>query len=305
MRKLFIFLILISTTVNLKAIENKILFKINNEIITSIDLKNETNYLLVTNQNIKSLTKNQIIEIAKNTLIRERIKRIELLKYIKKIELEERFLDNIIKDLYLRIDLNSKEELKNYLINNKVKYSYMINKLTINTLWNNLIFEKYSSKVIINKQEIKSEILKNQNFIEQFKLSEIVFEVEKMEDLNKKFLTIKKNIEEFGFENSAVRFSIASSATQGGKVGWISENSLNKKIAAEINKLNPGDYTNPIIIPGGFIIIKLEEIKKEKKEIDLDSEIEKVIRYKTNEQLNTFSNIYLKKIMKDNEIEQI
>ena len=118
-------------------------------------------------------------------------------------------------------------------------------------------------------------------------------------------MTIKKNIEEFGFENSAVRFSIASSAAQGGKVGWISENSLNKKIAAEINKLKPGDYTNPIIIPGGFIIIKLEEIKKEKKEIDLDSEIEKVIRYKTNEQLNTFSNIYLKKIMKDNEIEQI
>ena len=91
MRKLFIFLILISTTVNLKAIENKILFKINNEIITSIDLKNETNYLLVTNQNVKSLTKNQIIELAKNTLIRERIKKIELLKYIKIIELEENF----------------------------------------------------------------------------------------------------------------------------------------------------------------------------------------------------------------------
>ena len=177
--KIILFLILISTTVNLKAIENKILFKINNEIITSIDLKNETNYLLVTNQNVKSLTKNQIIELAKNTLIRERIKKIELLKYIKIIELEEKFLDNIIKDLYLRINLNSKEELKNYLINNKVKYSYMINKLTINTLWNNLIFEKYSSKVIINKQEIKSEILKKQNFIEQFKLSEIVFEVEK------------------------------------------------------------------------------------------------------------------------------
>ncbi len=307
MKKLIIFLILIfvSTTIQLRAIENKILFKINDEIITSIDLKNETNYLLVTNQNVKSLTKNQIIEIAKNTLIREKIKKIELHKYIKKIEVEEKFLDNIIKDLYLRINLNSKEELKNYLIENKVKYSYMINKLTLNTLWNKLIFEKYSSKVIINKQKIKSEILKTQNFIKQFKLSEIVFEVEKTENLDKKFSTIKKNIDEFGFENSAVRFSTASSASQGGKIGWVSENSLNKKITFELNKINPGDYTNPIIIPGGFIIIKLEEIKKEKKEIDLAKEIERVIRFKTNEQLNTFSNIYLKKIMKDNEIEKI
>ena len=305
MKKLFICLILILTSVNLGAIENKILFKINDEIITSIDLKNETNYLLVTNENARSLSKNQIIEISKNTLIREKIKKIELLKYIKTLEIEEKFLDNIIKDLYLRINLNSKEELKKYLINNKVKYSYMINKLTLNVLWNNLIFEKYSSKVIINKNEIKSEILKKQNLIKQFKLSEIVFDVEKKKDLNEKFFTIKKNIEEFGFENSAIRFSIASSADQGGKIGWISENSLNKKITVEINKLNPGEYTNPIIIPGGFIIIKLEEIKKEKKEINLDNEIEKVIRFKTNEQLNTFSNIYLKKIMKDNEVEKI
>ena len=181
----------------------------------------------------------------------------------------------------------------------------MINKLTLNVLWNNLIFEKYSSKVVINKNEKKIEILKKQNLIKQFKLSEIVFDVEKKEDLNEKFFTIKQNIEKFGFENSATRFSIASSADQGGKIGWISENSLNKKITVEINKLNPGEYTNPIIIPGGFIIIKLEEIKKEKKEINLDNEIEKVIRFKTNEQLNTFSNIYLKKIMKDNEVENI
>ncbi len=307
MKKLSIFfiLILISYTSNLTAIENKILFKINDEIITSIDLKNETNYLIATNKNIKSLSKNQIIEIAKNSLIRERIKKIELLKYIKKIELEEKFLDNFIKDIYTRVNLDSKDEFKKYLVQNEVKYSYMINKLTLNALWNKLIFEKYSSKVKINKQEIKSEILSKQNFIKQFKLSEIVFEIEKKDKLNEKFLIIKKNIEKFGFENSAARFSISSSANQGGKIGWISESALNKKILKQVNKLIPGEHTNPIIIPGGFIIIKLDEIKKEKKEIDIDSEIEKVIRFKTNEQLNTFSNIYLKKIMKDNEVEEI
>ena len=307
MKKLFLFLIviLILNTTNLKAIENKILFKINNEIITSIDLKNETNYLIATNKNIKSLTNNQIIEISKNSLIREKIKKIELLRYIKKIEIEEKFLDDIIKDLYLRLNLNNKNELKNHLSKNRVKYSYMKNKLTLNILWNKLIFEKYSKKVVINKEEIKKEILKKNNFVKEFKLSEIVFEVKKKDDLEKKFLSIKENIEKFGFKNSALRFSISSSSDQGGEIGWISENSLNKKILFEINKLSPGDYTNPITIPGGFIIIKLNEIKKEKLKIDINKEIEKVIKYKTNQQLNTFSNIYLKKIMKDNEIEKI
>ena len=305
MKKLFLIVILILNTTNLKAIENKILFKINNEIITSIDLKNETNYLIATNKNINSLTKNQIIEISKNSLIREKIKKIELLRYIKKIEIEEKFLDDIIKDLYLRLNLNNKNELKNHLSKNRVKYSYMKNKLTLNILWNKLIFEKYSKKVVINKEEIKKEILKKNDFVKEFKLSEIVFEVKKKDDLEKKFISIKENIEKFGFKNSALRFSISSSSDQGGEIGWISENSLNKKILLEINKLSPGDYTNPITIPGGFIIIRLNEIKKEKLKIDINKEIEKVIKYKTNQQLNTFSNIYLKKIMKDNEIEKI
>ena len=138
----------------------------------------------------------------------------------------------------------------------------MINKLSLNTLWNKLIFEKYSSKVIINKEAIKNEIIRKKNFIKQFKLSEIVFEVEQKSNLNEKFIKIKKNIEDFGFENSAIKFSISSSANQGGKIGWVSENSLNKKILVEVNKLNPGENTKPIVIQGGFIIIKLEEIKK-------------------------------------------
>ena len=307
MKKLFIFLILIlnSCICNLWAIENKIIFKINNEIITSIDLKNEINYLISSNQNIRSLTKKEIIEIATNSLIREKIKKIELLKYVEKIELDEKFLDAIIKDFYLRINLTNKKELKDYLSQNGVKYSYIIKKLSLNTLWNKLIFEKYSSKVMINKKEIKNEIISKKNFIKQFKLSEIVFEVEQKSNLEEKFIKIKKNIEDLGFENSAVKFSISNSANQGGKIGWVSENSLNKKILAEVNKLKPGENTNPIIIQGGFIIIKLEEIKKEEKKIDINKEIEKVIKFKTNEQLNIFSNIYLKKIMKDNEIEKI
>ena len=207
--------------------------------------------------------------------------------------------------MYLRINLKDKDEFKKNLNENEVKYSYLINKLSLNVLWNKLIFDKYSSKIIINKNEIKNQILSTQNHVKQFKLSEIVFDINNKNNLDNKFAIIEKNIKEIGFESTAVRFSISSSANQGGKIGWISENSLNKKLIAEINSLNIGEYTKPIIIPGGFIIIKLDNVKKEKRQIDLNKEIEKVIRFKTNEQLDTFSNIFLKKIMKDNEVEKI
>ena len=66
-----------------------------------------------------------------------------------------------------------------------------------------------------------------------------------------------------------------------------------------------GNHTKPIVVPGGFIIIKLINIKKEEKKKDINKEIEKIIRYKTNQQLNTLSNIYLKKIIKNYQIEYL
>ena len=290
---------------SLNAIENKILFKVDNHIITSVDIKNEINYLKSTNKKINLLNKNQILEIAKNSLIKEKIKEIKILTFVKEIELEEIYLENLIKNIEKSNNLKNREELKNYLVNNNVKYEYMIKKLSIIALWNKFIFDNFSSKVKINKELIEKQIKNQKDYITEYNLSEIVFDVSEGEDQKEKFIQIKKNIENIGFEKTALTFSIAASAEQGGKIGWISENSLNKKLSNEINKLELGEFTNPIVIPGGFIIIKLDQIKKEQKKIDLEKEIEKIITFKTNEQLNTFSNIYIKKIMKDYKIENI
>ena len=307
-KKIFLSLLLIFSFFNFKnlnAIENKILFKVDNYIITSLDIKKEVKYLKAVNQKIKSLSKNQILEIAKNSLIKEKLKEIKILTFVKKIEVEEIYLENLINNIKKSNNLKNTEELKKYLINNDVKYEYMIKKLSIETLWNKFIFDNFSSKVKINKKLIEKQVKNNKNYITQYNLSEIVFDISEGENQKEKFLQIKKNIENFGFEKTALTFSISASANQGGKIGWISENSLNEKLSNEINKLKLGEYTNPIVIPGGFIIIKLDEIKKEEKKIDVEKEIEKIIIFKTNEQLNTFSNIYLKKIMKDHNIENI
>ena len=157
MKKFFIFIILIIFffTKNLFASENKILFKINNEIITTFDIKNEVKYLKATNKNIENLTKEQILEIAKKSLITEKVKKNKILTFIKKIEIEEKFLDPYILGRVSQNNLNNKNEIKNYLKNKNIKYSYMLNKLTINAFWNQIIIDNYSSKVALKKTKIK------------------------------------------------------------------------------------------------------------------------------------------------------
>lgn len=307
MKNIFILITLLTyfSTANLFASENKILFKINNEIITTIDIKDEVKYLKATNKNMKNLTTEQILEIAKKTLITEKVKKSKILSFIEKIEIEEKFLDPYILSIASQNNLNNKDELKNYLKTKNIKYSYMLNKLTINAFWNQIIIDNYSSKVVIKKDEIKKNILKKKNFVKLFNLSEIVFDINDNENFQKKFDIIETNILNQGFYNTALRYSISNSSTQGGEIGWISENSLNKKLLDKINKLKLNEYTKPVVIPGGFIIIKLNEVKKEEKEIDLNKEIEKVVKFQTNQQLKTYSNIFFKKIMKDYTIEQL
>ena len=157
----------------------------------------------------------------------------------------------------------------------------------------------------IRYKEIRDNIIKEGSFVKKFLLSEIVFDLDKNGNLEKKYNQIKESIKINGFENTALRYSISDSSNNGGKLDWISEASLNKKFLNEINDLEIGNHTNPMVIPGGFILIKLNDVKKDKKKIDIEEEFKKVVKIKTNQQLNTFSNIYLKKILKNYKIENL
>ena len=116
---------------------------------------------------------------------------------------------------------------------------------------------------------------------------------------------IKKDISEKGFKNAALIHSISETSSLGGNVGWINENSLNFKIKNEILKLEINQYTKPIKVPAGFLILKVDNIKKIKKNFDINKEIEKIVKLKTNEQLNQFANIYFNKIKKEVTIDEL
>jgi peptidyl-prolyl cis-trans isomerase SurA len=278
--------------------ENKILFKVNNEIITSMDILTELKYLGIINKDLKNTTIDQAFEIAKRSLIREKIKEIELKKLLKKIEVEEKFLNNLLINYFKSINIKTISEFEKFFISQDVDPNLIKKKISIEILWNQFIYSKFKQNVKIDRKSIQNELSNNVKK-KEFLLSEILFNISENEKLNDKIVLLKKEIKEKGFSQTALSYSISDTSNKGGKLGWVSETIMSKKIKIEVKKIKVGDHTNPIVIPGGFLIIKIEDIREIDNSSDLNDEIEKIIKNKTNEQLNQFSNIYFNKIKKD------
>lgn len=301
---LFLNVVFIFNPVN--SLENKILIKINNEIITYLDILDEMNYLKAFNKNIRSLEEKQIYEIAKKSLVRDKIKSIEILRYVDKIEVNQKYINKIIKLTQEKIGTNSENEFKNYIKNFNLNLSKIETKISIEALWNELIISKYSKKIKIDESNIKNKLLaKDNKFIKKYLLSEILFAVDKNNDINTKFSEIKDSIDKVGFENTSLIYSISDSSKVGGKLGWVNENSLSKKIKLILKNLKIGDLTNPITTPGGLLILKIKDIELTKKKLDLKKEMKDMIMLEKNNQLNQYSNIYFKKISHNTEINEL
>ena len=298
-------ILLFSSFINsqINALENKIVLKIDNNIITSIDIENEAKYLKVLNPKLKNLDKDKIFEIAKKSLVRENIKMIETSKYQRQ-NLDEKYLENIMRNIYEGIGIESMEEFLDYISNYNINIETIKKKLEIEANWNRLIYQKFNPKLKIDKKKIKDEIKLNKSFTNSYFLYEILFSAKKSDEANDKYNKIIESIKKDGFENAASIFSISDSGKTGGQLGWINERSLSKKILKEISKIEKNEITKPILIPGGFLILYIKDIKKIKKEIDIEKEFTLMVKYLQNQQLNQYSNIYFNKIMKDLEINE-
>ena len=299
---LIIVIILISLNFkNLDALENKILFKINNQIITTIDIYEEIKFLKTFNPEVNNLRESELLEISKNSIIRDKIKKIEIMNYVKELKVDDKFLLKFIQNKYSKKGLNTIKDFQNYLNENNLDIKTINEKIAIELIWNDIIFQKFSPKININKEKIKEEILKNpqKKMEKELLLSEIVFEVNQKSEFQKKYKKILSDIEQIGFKNAALIHSTSDTASTGGFIGWVKEDNLNKTILKIIKNLSKGQYSEPIRTSVGFLIIKIEDIKEYEIKFDLNKKINEVIEFKTNEQLNQFSKIYFNKIKKD------
>jgi len=307
LKKFFLTYLIILLVFNINSsvgLENRIVAKVENQIITSIDINSEYNYLVALNPNIKNSKKEDIIKFSKKSLIQEKIKKIEIQKNFNNPKIPQKFIEQILQNVYSKIGISNLKDFKKYLLDNNVNFENVKKKLEVEALWNELILIKFSSKIKINEKNIKDKI-KNNQFLKSYLLSEIFFEVENLNNLEKKFIEISDVINTKGFDFAALKYSISQTSNIGGKLDWISENSLNKNIREEINNIKINNFTKPIIVPGGFLILQVNDVKKTKIEIDIEEEFQKLMNYEKNNQLNQYSKIYFDRIKKNLEISEL
>ena len=282
--------------------EIKILYKINDSIITSFDIEKEANYLITLNKNLKDLDNNSILKQAQQSLIREKIKKDEIdkfykINYLEAIQSEK--LDNIIQRFRTNLGFETNNEFENYLIENDIDIKNFKTKFVIEQFWNQLIYDKYSSLISINENMINNKInnmINSNKELKSFDLSEIVF-LEKTEtENNQKYQEILNSIKNINFSETAIIYSISESAKLGGRIGWIDENQISEKLLDELNKIKKNEYTNKITTSGGYIILKINDIKLLNKKVDEKKEREKLIISEKNRILNEYSLIYFKEI---------
>lgn len=281
-----------------KAQDVKIVAKIENNIITNIDVDKEFNYLVTLNTSLKNIDKTKVFEFAKNSLIKENIKKIEIMKFYE-LGNKNETVDKLIENIYRKLNFTSIDLFKDYLEINNLKFNDVYKKLEIEAVWNEMIYQLFKEKIYVNEEELKSKILNNKKKMESFLLSEIVINIKNKNEIDLKYNELVNHISKFGFNESVLKFSESNTKNNSGLLGWVNNNSLSKKIQNEINKIDIGQITKPILISSGMLVLKLEDKKIVELNQNLEEELEKLASFEINNQLNNFSTIHYNKIKKN------
>jgi peptidyl-prolyl cis-trans isomerase SurA len=299
---LIIILIMI-LPISLKSLseEIKIVMKINEQIVTNVDIRKEYDYLVALNNNLESIPKNEGYKIAQDSLLREIIKTNELKKFI---DLEtfddENLINNVLKEIAITLKLNDTSELKKYLKTYNISLDVLKNKMIKEVLWNQLIATKYKDKINIDIKKISNQIEGN-NFLDeeneiQYELSEIVYQVNDQNEFDKLTNLIYHDIEQIGFKNTATKFSISETSKLGGYLGILNETQLSNEISEILSSKDIAEYTEPIKVGINYLILFINDKKIIKKTIDKENLLKNLIEIERQRQFDNFSQIYFNKI---------
>ena len=301
-KKIFILMTIINSLSNVVIAENKyeIIININDKIITNFDVQKETKYLLALNPSLNNLPIKKMKEISKSSLIREKIKENEILNYYK-IDYKDPELATFAINIYKRLNIGDEIEFNAYLLKFDLNIDSVIKKIAIERAWNKLIFDKFKELITVDELKIREKIEKKIGKLEiqkSFLISEILFQSKNEKEYQETYNNIIKTIKESSFKSAASIYSISETSINSGEIGWVKKNEISNLIYNELNTLNVGDFTQPIKVASGFLMIYLEDLKKEEQEINPEEEFKKIVMIEKNRQLNEYSIIYYKKIEK-------
>ena len=272
---------------------------VEDKVITNIDIKNEINYLLLINKSLSELSDELLVEYSTKSLLKEKIKEIELTRHFV-FGQNDKLIKQQINKFKNNLNIDNDENFDELLSELKLNEEFLSKKIEIELLWNKLIYEKFINQVNIDENKLKEELTKkienSQEEINEYLIHEILFSADTTDELNLLFSKISKSISDIGFDNTANIFSISNTAKFGGKVGWVNETQLSKNILDKIEGLENFETSEPIQTANGILILMIKDKKKISKKISFDDELQRMLNMEAENQLNQFSQIFFKKI---------
>ena len=237
---------------------------------------------------------NGLKRISLENLIQSRLKKVELKNFNFKTNAEQ------LNSYLMSISANDIDKLKKRLIGNGVDYDAFINEIDVELKWRNFIYQKYSNKIQINLDEVDKEfkeIINKQSALTQFSLSEIeILSTENASD-NEKISQVKNEINNSGFENAVIKFSISPTATSNGEMGWINSSSLSKEVLKILSSMKVGEVSKPIMKQNKIIFLKLNDKKNLSFTEENMRQLKKnILNKKKNELFDLYSNSYISKL---------
>ena len=285
---------MLSTNV-IASIDNKIIVKVGEEIKSSNELKNKIlTTLFLSGQEINQSSINNLKKQSLDSLIFDKLKLAELKKY----EIET---DNFRTNRYLNsISSNNIKDLIDRFEKNNLNFDLYKKEIEIQMMWQELIYNIYSSKINIDENTVNNELnnqLIKKSSVKEFKISEIEIPSSMDETNEKNIKDVIDEISKIGFANTAVKLSISSSARNNGEIGWVNSNSLSKKMKEIIFSLKVGDVSKPLIQQQSITFLKLLDVRETKiNKVNIDELKKKIIDQKKNELYNLYSRSHLSKL---------
>ena len=302
---ILVLMLLLLNNYSYSKINLQIVMKVNDQIITTYDLEKERSYLLALNPKLKEIGENDLLKLAKKSIIKEMIRKSEILKY-KELSLKNAQIDNILNNIIQNLNFSDLNQFENYLSDFNISINDIKEKIEIENEWKNLIYARYSKSIKIDRNFLinKIEKISEEEFSLEYNLSEIVFTKKQNISLEEQSKKIIESIEINGFENTANLYSLTDSSKVGGRIGWVKKNNLSVEINSELENLKTNSYTNPIKIGNNYLILKINDMKEVAVEFDKQKELDRMIMSETSKQLDKFSNIFYNKIKLNSSISE-
>jgi len=306
-KKIFFALIFLLQSQTLFAdISNKIVLTVGSLPITLYDLKQEVKLLSILNP---GQLENQSIEDLQSLGIESLT-----IKKIKEQEIKKNKLDNTEDEEFIEYEISrvlkslnmDKPALERVFAENQLEISDLKNHISIEIKWNRLVYGMYQNKIKIDEKSVNKKVEEysmKENSYDEYFLSEIIVPVSDSQNPNDVYQKVKSRLFSEKFENVAREISISQTRDAGGEVGWVNEKTIAEIVIKKIKDLNVGEITSPILIPEGIMIIKLNNKREIKNEINKDQLKRKIILNERDKMLTTYSKMYLNKLKSNTMIE--